>query len=72
LAYNGTRALFIVVDVSGRITELVGGEQKCTTVIGESVSGDINSRTKRCGERTYMEPVRAYSVVESIRPRVLS
>lgn len=60
LSDDGARALFVVVDIAGRVAESVGRLQERLAVCGET-GWDIlvSEHGQRCGDEAYMEPVSA-------------
>jgi len=71
-----TSALFVVIDVAGRVTQLVSCRQEGVTIRSETITFylQIQQEMKNASKRktTDMDPVRAYSVVLSISSRVFS
>lgn len=74
LAHHSTSAFLVVINVSGSIAEPVGGGEKCLALGGEAIR-ESHQRwitEKTLDEKTYIAPVKAYSVVVSIKSRVFS
>jgi hypothetical protein len=75
LPHHGARALVVVVYVAGGVAEAVGSGEEGLTVCSEAVGCWCQSQCWWWVEskwETYMAPVRAYSVVLSIKSSVFS
>lgn len=74
LAHHSTSAFLVVVNVSSSIAEPIGGGEEGLALGSKA----IRESHQRCiteeilGKKTYIAPVKAYSVVVSIKSKVFS